>query len=296
MKKIIITADSGISPIVEDKRLIIPAFINSNNGNEYLDGKITNREILDKLGQGEILKTSSPAFCTYEETFRDLLDEYEEIIHLSMSSGISSGSVEMSNLVSRVVDPDRISVIDTYQGATGGTLIYALADNLKEKGLNKKDIVEVLEELKTRIATSFLVPNPEGFIRSGRDKSELHFEDKLKKIYADMRVKRGYKFRVDFDFKGNLKNAGSFKAREDYFYPILDSMLNDDNIENYDPNYIVIGSVYEDQVKMGRIQAYIEKKCYFKNIIVKEFPGVVAAYGCNDLCGVSVVQKKKVKQ
>lgn len=290
MTKLVVTADSGISPIIRDEDLIIPACLNSSTGETYLDGSLTNKEILDKLNNGEILKTSSPLLDTYTEKFEKQLESGNEIIHLSMSSGISSSSVEMSNLVSRLIDESKITVIDTYQGATGGTLINEIANDLVSKNLDKKDIVEILEKIKTRITTSFLVPDPRGFIRSGRDNSEVKKIDRLKLTYAAMKIARNYNFIVNFDNKGNLYNAGNYKTKDNLFKPILDNYLN--NLEEYDPNYIVIGSVLENKVNMKYIKEYIEKFCYFKNIIIKEFPGVVAAYGCPDLCGVSLVKKK----
>lgn len=289
MTKIVVTTDSGVSPIVRNKDLIIPACLNSNTGETYKDLTISNKEILDRLDNGEIIKTSSPLYNDYYKVFKEQIENGNEIIHLSMSSGISSGSVEMSNLVSRLVDEKRIDVIDTYQGATGGTLINEVANNLVSKKLNRKDIVKILEELKSRVTTSFLVPDPRGFIRSGRDNSEVKKIDRLKLTYAAMKIARNYNFIVKFD-NGNLYNDGNYKTKENILKPLLDSYLN--NIEEYDPNYIVIGSVFEDKVNMKYISQYIEKYCYFKNIIIKEFPGVVAAYGCKDLCGISLVKKK----
>lgn len=282
----IITTDSGISPLKRDYSRFVPALINGNS--TYLDGKISNEEILNRMKNGEEFKTSSPTYAMYEDTFIELLkNSDDDIIHLSMSSGISSGSYEMANLVARNLS-DRIRIIDTKQASVGGTLINEVAENLANKGLSTEDIISNLESIKNRIETSFVVPDPRGFIRSGRDKSEVI--NKLKLTYVNLKIKRNYKFIVKFN-DGNLYNDGNFRMKEDFFKPLLDNYLN--NLEDYDPNYIVIGSVLEDKISMADTKKYIESYDYFKSVIVKNMPGVVATYGCNDLCGVSLVKKMK---
>ena len=283
----IVTSDSGVNPLVQIYSNYVPAILNGDR--EYLDGEISNKEILERIKNGENITTSSPTYEMYEEMFNGILKDntVDDILHLSMSSGISSGSYEMANLVARDIG-DRIKVFDTKQASVGGTIMHEVASNLAIKRIKRDEIIKVLENLKERIETSFVVPDPRGFIRSGRDKSDI--TNKLMLTYVNLKMKRNYKFIVKFD-NGNLCNDGNFKTKDNFFKYLLDGYLNE--IENYDPNYIVIGSVLEDKIKMKEIKEYIESYKYFKNVIIKNMPGVVAAYGCNDLCGVSLVKKIK---
>ena len=66
MKKIIITADSGVNPLKPDES-IVPALINSSTGIIYNDGKISNKEILERESKGEMFKTSSPTLDSFEK-------------------------------------------------------------------------------------------------------------------------------------------------------------------------------------------------------------------------------------
>lgn len=281
----VITSDSGISPLVKVHGNYIPALLNSDK--QYFDGDISNEEILNKIKNGEKITTSSPTYEMYEHLFTNILNNNDDIIHLSMSSGISSGSYEMASLVARDLS-DKIKIVDTKQASVGGTLINEVANNLASKNIPVNEIIDILENIKERIETSFVVPDPRGFIRSGRDKSDVI--NKLKLTYVNLKMKRNYKFIVKFG-DGNLYNAGNFKMKDDFFKYILDEYLN--NLEEYDPNYIVIGSVLENKIKMKDMKKYIESYDYFKNILIKNMPGVVAAYGCEDLCGVSLVKKNK---
>ncbi len=297
MKNIVITADSGVCPLNIEKDLLIPVIINGNNNTTYLDGELTNKEILERTALGEKFKTSSGLGGSYIDTFEKQLDLNNEIIHLSMSYGISSGTEKICNIVMEDFCDEKgnvpISIVNTMQGATGGTLIYELAKDLVKTGLSREKIVKEIESIRSDIYTSFLVPNPEGFIRSGRDSSELKLKERIKARFASVMSMRGYKFRVNFDNCGNLISSGEFRIRRDIFDPILKDVVNENNIENYDPKYIVIGNVNENKVDMQNVYNYIDSFKYFENILRKDLAGAIACYGCDDLCGISVLRKKK---
>ena len=293
MNKVIITADSGVNPIKKDEN-IIPALINSSTGIIYMDGEISNREILERTKQGEIFKTSSPTIGSFMEVFERNLENNNEIIHLCMSSGISSGSYQSANTAKEILNKNKITIFDTLQGGTGGTILYEVATNLASKGFNRKEIIKYLSDIRDRIVTSFLVPNPEGFIRSGRDKSHLKKIDHLKLTYAKLKVRAGFKFKVNME-NGNLYNAGNFKCKDNIFDPIVKNLVNKDTIKNYDSKYVIIGNLFEKQVDIDKIIKYLESFNYFENIIRKDPCATVAAYGCDDLCGISLVKKANIK-
>ena len=294
MSKIVVTTDSGIDPINTDN--MIPSQIIENNQISYRDMiDITPVDILRESNLGSTFKTSSPILSDYEDKFKELLEEYDEIIHLSMSSGISEGSVNSSRLIASDLNDEygeRIHVVDTLTGATGGTLINEIANNLVVKGFNSKNIVNILNDIKKRIHTSFYVPNPEGFIRSGRNKSELCLKDKALLMGVKASIIAGIKFRVDFNSDGNLFTKSIIRKKTSQgMMKIVQDVINNDNKKLYDNQYAVIGTVNEDQVNMQDIIEYLESLKYFERIIRKDINGIVACYGSNDLCGLSLVKK-----
>ena len=72
---------------------------------------------------------------------------------------------------------------------------------------------------------------------------------------------------------------------------MVKDIVNDKTIENYDPILVVVGNLYKDKVDMDKIKDYLLSFNYFKGIIEEEIGSVVAAYGCNDLCGIALVKK-----
>jgi DegV family protein with EDD domain len=292
MSKIVITTDSGIDPINTEN--MIPGQIVENDRTCYRDMiDITPVEILEKTKLGSKFKTASPILLDYGNKFEQLLKENDEIIHLSMSSGISEGSVISSKLMASDLDCERIHVIDTLTGATGGTLINEIANNLVNEGYETKEIIKILNDIKSRIHTSFYVPNPEGFIRSGRNKSELCLKDKALLMGAKASVVAGIKFRVDFNNEGNLYTKGIIRKKTSQgMLKIVEEVINEDNKNLFENDYVVIGNVNEDKVDMQELRNYLESLNYFKSIIRKDINGVVACYGSNDLCGISLVKKR----
>ncbi len=294
MNKIAITTDSGIDPINTNN--MIPGQIIKNNEICFRDMiDITPIEILEQTKEGNRFKTASPTLKDYEYKFQQLLKEYDEIVHLSMSSGISEGSVNSSRLIAEELNEkngERIHVVDTLTGATGGTLINEIANALVAENHNTEEIVKILNDIKTRIHTSFYVPNPEGFIRSGRNKSELCLKDKALLMGVKASMIAGVKFRVDFNQEGNLFTKSVLRKKTSQgMLKIVQEVVNKDNKELFDNKYAVIGNVNEDQVNMQDIIDYLESLNYFEQIIRKDINGVVACYGSNDLCGISLVKK-----
>lgn len=296
MSKIVITTDSGIDPINTNN--MIPSQIIENGETSYRDMiDITPKEILSRQELGSTFKTSSPILSDYEDKFRELLGAYDEIIHLSMSSGISEGSVNSSRLIADDLNDElgtRIHVVDTLTGATGGTLLNEIANNLLFKCDDSETIINILNDIKTRIATSFYVPNPEGFVRSGRNKSDLCLKEKALLMGVKASIMAGIKFRVDFNEEGNLYTKGiSRKKISQGAIKLVADVVNEDNKHLFEKNYAVVGTVQEDKVNMQDIIDYLYSLKYFNRVIRKDINGIVACYGSPDLVGISLVRKQK---
>ncbi len=294
MEKIVITSDSGIDPINEKN--MISGQIIRDGLDSYRDiVEITPSAILKQSKEGHKFKTASPILSDYQEKFEELLEDGNDVIHLSMSSGISEGSINSSNLIANMLNSEyenKVYVVDTLTGATGGTLISEIAESYKGEGMTTKEIVDELNRIKKNIHTSFYVPNPKGFIESGRDKSELCMKDKALLHGATLAKKAGIKFRVDFNDEGNLHTKSLIRTKNSIgMLKLLKTLVNDETIEQYDPNYIVIGNILEHDISMSELEEYIKQFNYFKHVINKNINGVVAAYGSEDLCGISLLKR-----
>ena len=298
MNNIVLTADSGICGIKREGLEIIPAQLVVNSDVSFPDdGRITNKEILEEMRKGVVYKTSSPLLGDYERVFRNYLEKGQDVIHLTMSSGISEGSVNGANLIANDLNSEyanNVYVINSLTGATGGTLMYELAyEEITNSNLPTEEIVRKLNELKTKIRTTFYVPDVSGFLGSGRDKTSSYLKDSVLSGASNLAKIASLKFRVDFNNYGDLFLKKIFRANNKIgMEKLTQSIVNDMTIEEYSPKLAVIGSLYQDKVNMEEIRNYLLSFNYFERVINHEIGSVVAPYGCNDLCGIALIKKK----
>ena len=149
MKVAIITdSNSGITQ-EEGKQLGIrivpmPFMI---NGEEYLeDITLTQQEFYAKLGEGSDISTSQPSPESIMALWDEVLEEYDEIVHIPMSSGLS-GSCQTAMMLAEdydgkveVVNDQRISVTQRQSALD--------AKELAAKGMCAAEIKEKLEAVK----------------------------------------------------------------------------------------------------------------------------------------------------
>lgn len=150
MEKIAIVTDSNSGITQEEGRrlgvsvLPMPFYINDVM---YLEGiTLTQEEFYEKLKNDEAISTSQPSPAEVCGLWDNLLKEYDEVVHIPMSSGLSA-SCETAMALARdydgrvqVVDNQRISVTERQ------SVLDALV--LREAGRTAAEIKEKLEEEK----------------------------------------------------------------------------------------------------------------------------------------------------
>lgn len=150
MRKIAIVTDSN-SGITQDEGrslgvfvLPMPFYINEVM---YLEGiTLSQEEFYERLQKDETISTSQPSPGEVCGMWDDLLKEYDEIVHIPMSSGLSASCETAMGLARdyegkvQVVDNQRISVTQRQ------SVLDAIA--LAESGKNASEIREILEAEK----------------------------------------------------------------------------------------------------------------------------------------------------
>lgn len=297
MNKVVLTTDSAMCVLKKEDSIIIPTQVVDNKGNSYYDNiDISNKKILEDMKKGIIYKTSSPLLGDFENTFRSILEQGKDIIHLSVGSGISQGSVNGANIIAEQLNDEyknKVYVVDSLTGATGGTLLYELAyQELLNSNLPTEKLVEILNQLKEQIKAYFYVPNIDGYIRSGRDKTKSSLKNTVLSTTSKLAKMAYFKFRVEVNQKGDLFLKKVFRStNEKGIEKMVMDIVNDKTIETFDKKLVSIGSLYKDKVDLEKIKKYLLSFNYFDNIIESDIGSVIAAYGCNDLCGIALVKK-----
>lgn len=170
MSKIAIVTDSnsGITQ-KEGKELgisVIPMPFYINDELYFEDITLTQKEFYQKLDEDADIKTSQPAPGDVLDLWEKLLEDHDEIVHIAMSSGLSSSCATAAMLADdydgkvQVVDNQRISV----------TQRQSVADAMKlaEEGKSAKEIKDILEADKLDSGIFIMVDTLKYLKKGGR--------------------------------------------------------------------------------------------------------------------------------
>ena len=137
------------------------------NGQEFEeDINLTQDEFYDKLMTGAEVFTSQPAAGEVTKFFDNILKEYDQIVHIPMSSGLSGSCQTALMLIEEdeykgkvyVVDPQRISVTQKWD------VLDALA--LSKQGKDAKEIHDILMDNKLN-ASIYITVNTLEYLKKG---------------------------------------------------------------------------------------------------------------------------------
>ncbi len=150
MSKIAIVTDSnsGISQKEAKERgvyvLPMPFFINDELF--YEDISLTVPEFYERLKEGANISTSQPTPDSVTSLWNDLLQEYDEIVHIPMSSGLSSSCA--SALILAEDYGGKVSVVNNQRISVTQRQSVLDAIELAKRGKSAAQIRQILEEDK----------------------------------------------------------------------------------------------------------------------------------------------------
>ena len=131
-----------------------------------LDGDGIADKIFDYVAKTKVLpKTSAINDMQYKEFFDEVLKECDGIVHLALSSGLSS-SCGNARRVSE--EYDNVRVIDSQSLSTGIALLAIYASELASKGYDLDKIVEMVEKRVSSVQASFILKRLDYLFKGGR--------------------------------------------------------------------------------------------------------------------------------
>lgn len=154
-----------------------------------LDGDITPLEIFDYVDKTGILpKTSAVNEYQYDKYFTKLLKNYDAVIHISLSSEISSSCMNAINAASILKN---VYIIDSKSLSTGIALLAIYARKLADQGLEPEEIVEKVNKRVPYVQASFVINSLNYLYKGGRCSGLARFAALLFRIKPQIIVKDG---------------------------------------------------------------------------------------------------------
>lgn len=236
-----------------------------------LDGDAIADKIFDYVAKTKILpKTSAINDVQYKEFFDETLKSCDAIVHLSLSSGLSS-SYSNARRVSE--DYDNVRVIDSQSLSTGIALLALYASSLAKKGCDLDEIVRLVEQRVPFVQASFILKRLDYLFKGGRCSRLQLFGANILKLRLQILVNGG-KMEPANKFRGNLD-----KCIMEYVDTTLATFDNPD-LENV---FITYSSASDEVVE--KIKEVLKAKG-FKNIFATRASGTITSHCGEDCLGI----------
>jgi len=135
----------------------------------YYEGvSISREEFFERLNNGESVSTSQPSPEAVMEAWKDALTEYESVLYMPLSSGLS-GSCNTARMLAGEEDFEgRVFVVDNGRIATPMHRSILDALELIEEGFSAPEVQAMLEEAGSKMSIYIAVETLEYLKKGGR--------------------------------------------------------------------------------------------------------------------------------
>lgn len=148
-----------------------PYFMNGKEFRDDLYQCMSAEEFYKAMVDGVDVKTSQPNMQEFLDHFESILKEGKDILHISLSSGLSGthqSAVNAANVARERYPERKIYVVDSLNVASGlGLFLDKLAD-LRDAGMSIEELRDWAEENKLRLHHWFFTTDLTFFIKGGR--------------------------------------------------------------------------------------------------------------------------------
>jgi DegV family protein with EDD domain len=162
------TAD--LQPAVQERlgAAVVPLIINWD-GKTYRDKiDLDQAEFYRRLRSSKSLpRTGAPSLAAFEAVFREQLKQHDALVSINLAARLS-GTYEVARRAAESVDPRRIAVVDSGSVSVCLGWLAETAADLARQGGRLAEIVERLEEVRSRVRILALLETLEFLQRGGR--------------------------------------------------------------------------------------------------------------------------------
>lgn len=228
----------------------------------FKDGEISTDELFAKADSLKVLpKTTALNSFEYAEYFTALLTKYDAVIHICLSSALSSSC---QNAIIASKEFENVFVVDSQSLSTGIGLLAIYGRQLADQGLSPKEIYQMLNDRISNLQVSFVIERLDYLYKGGRCSALQFFGANLLKFRPKIAVKNG-KMGSDGKYRGSMD-----KVVSKYCAHALES-----NKPNLDMAFITYTTATPEMVSSAR-EALINAG--FKKIYETHAGGTIASH------------------
>lgn len=280
--KIAITGESQLDLTDEQLKELDIHIVHMNiekDGENYSDDAFSLGELFEYTSKtNKYCRTAATNVGAYQVFFEKILKEYDEIIHLALSSTLSC--CYQNALIAREDNP-KIHVVDTLSSSGGSALYAILAAKRRNEG---KSVDEILDELNKRIPhreCSFQIDSLEYIHRGGRCSKVTMFGANILKIKPVIVCEEDGKLHL-----GKLHRGRQEKVVKDYF----DEVLAQDNIDK-EFAFMEYSTLTESGMKLFEECVQRAKDAGFKEVFIGKCTPIAAYHAGPNIIGIQFLHK-----
>lgn len=247
---------------------------------EYKDGEISTTQIFEFAEESKILpKTSAINSAQYTEFFNEVLKDYDAIIHIALSSNISS---MCNNAKASASEMHNVYVVDSRTLSTGIALLAIKARKLASEGLDVSEVYNRIIELVPKVQASFVIKKLDYLYKGGRCSAVSYFGANLMKIRPQIIVKDG-------SMGVHKKYIGKYeRVISNYSKDVLEEFSDAD----LDVAFITYTTATDEMIEIAKKS--VEEKG-FKNIYVTNAGATISSHCGENTLGVLYITNKVIE-
>ena len=269
--KICISAESTIDlqqdllDVFEIKTVPFTITLGEKNG---LDGVTTPEEIFEYVDKTGVLpKTSAVNVGQFQEYFSSLLKEYDEVIHFSLSSDMSSA---YQNACTVAQELGHVHVVDSMSLSTGIALLAIYASKLVKQGCSVDEIIKKVSERIPNDQASFVLATVDYLYKGGRCSALAKLGATLFRIRPQILV-----------MNGKMGPGKKYTGKQ------VDCVINycRDTLEQFDNPDLEIGFVTHSGASQDMIDAAVNamKERGFRRVFITTAGATISSH-CGPRC------------
>lgn len=201
-----------------------------------------------KVGSGAEVKTSQVNTETFVEYFEKFLKDGMDILHVSLSSGITgvmNSALAAKNILQDKYKDQKIYILDSLAASSGYGLLMDKASSLKKEGKTIDEVKDWIEENKLRVHHWFFSTDLSHYIKGGR----------ISKVSGTIGQMLGICPLMNVNSLGELKIRYKIRGKKNVIKEIVEKMKEyaDGGTEYADRCYISESACLDDAKEVSNL-------------------------------------------
>lgn len=213
----------------------------------FKDGDISIFELFENAQKTGVLpKTNAINQFEYVEYFTELKKDYDAVIHICLSGGITS---TVNNAYAAQKEVEGVYVVDSKSLSCGIGLLAIYARELADSGLSPEEIYQKVSDKVKSVSTSFVVERLDYLYKGGRCSGFQLLGANLLKIRPRISMVDG-KMVSDKKYRGDMVSVGA-KYTKDLLLENANPDLDKVFIAHTSKNQAILDSIKEVLLERG---------------------------------------------